>query len=233
MLPTTSRIRPNLTLETATAEGIVPRVRRTPTIVTLRAPWADQARPGDWFAAPAGRVAFRVLEVLRTRIVCARYSPAEWPAGVKPRPWPDVQPHQAPPPRSRVSRRDHLQRLLRSGVISERQFAAAVRFRDTIEQASPSLPVSSLTGPCGSQVVGAVPVHERHLRARRSVESALAAIGPDHASAVHSVVINNQSIARYAAQVRVREVTAADRLCSALSSLDAWYNPLVTGPWGW
>ena len=206
-------------------------MRRTPTIVTLRAPWADQATPGEWFAAPAGRVAFSVLKILRPRIVCARYSRAELPAGVKPRPWPEVQPNQAPPPPSRVHRRDHLQRLLRSGVITERQFAAAVRFRDTIERASPSLPTVSLTTPRSSHVIGAVPVHDGHLRARRSVESALAAIGPDHASALHSVVINNQSIARYAAQVQVREVTAADRLCSALSSLDAWYNPPVTGPW--
>ena len=199
-------------------------------IVTLRAPWADQAKPGDWFAAPAGRVAFRVLEVLSTRIVCARYSRAELPAGVKPRPWPEVQPHQAPPS-TRVHRRDHLQRLLRSGVITERQFAAAVRFRDTIERALPSLPTASLITPRGSHVIGAVPVHDGHLRARRSVESALAAIGPDYAAALHSVVINNQSIARYAAQARVREVTAADRLCSALSSLDARYNSPVTGPW--
>ena len=201
------------------------------TIVTLRAPWADQAKPGDWFAAPAGRVAFRVLEVLSTRIVCARYGRAELPAGVKPRPWPEVQSHQAPPSPTRVHRRDHLQRLLRSGVITERQFAAAIRFRETIERALPSPPTGSLTIPRSSHVIGAVPVHDGHLRARRSVESALAAIGPDHASALHSVVVNNQSIARYAAQVRVREVTAADRLCSALSSLDAWYNPPVTGPW--
>ena len=222
--------RTKLTLETAIAEGIVSRVRRTPTIVTLRAPWADQATPGDWFAVPAGRVAFRVLEVLRTRIVCARYSRADLPAGVKPLQWPEVQPHRAPPPRSRVNRRDHLQRLLRSGVITERQFAAAVRLRDTIERALPSLPTASLTTTRSSHVIGAAPVHDGHLHARRSVERAIAAIGPDKASALHSVVINNQSIARYAAQVRVREVTAADRLCSALSSLDAWYNPPVTGP---
>ena len=78
-----------------------------------------------------------------------------------------------------------------------------------------------------------MPVHDGHLRARRSVENALAAIGRDHASALHSVVINNQSIARYAAQVRVREVTAADRLCSALSSLDRLVQSPRDGTMGW
>lgn len=198
-----------------------------PTIVTLRAGWADKAKAGDWFAAATGRAVFRVLSVEGSHIVCARYAKAELPAGVQLRRWPEASPCR--PLTHRMRRQDHLQRLLRSGVISERQFAAAVRFRDTLERAEPALPVSCPTLSMRRTPCGVDQVHDTHLLARRSVERALTALGADGAAVVQAVVVNNGSLAGFASRAHIRESSAASRLSVALSSLDAWYNQPVVG----
>lgn len=198
------------------------------TIVTLRAFWTgDMPRPGTWFAAPNGRTAFRVIRATPSCAICAKHDRAAVPTGAMLRAWVDIsagRPQPAPKPRHY----DHLALLLRRGAITERQFAAAARFRDTLERASPALPVSgsqrgsNLGQPSSSYA-------DAHLRAGQAAQRAFAAIGAASRPVVTWIVAGNGSVAGYAVHAGTRETTAADRLRAGLARLEDHYNPPVTG----
>ena len=198
--------------------------------MTIRARWAGSPlQPGDWMLSPNGQAAFRVLSVQPTRVVCSRHDRADIPPATVARPWPDAASGRQPPPSPRMRRRDHLQHLLHRGAITERQFAAAARFRDTLERASPALPVPSYF-PRISAAIGGLPVSDGHIRARQATERALAAVAETHIPVLSWILIGNGSVAGYAANARTRETVAADQLRAALGQLAHHYNPPVTGP---
>lgn len=198
-----------------------------PAIVSLRGRWAGAPPPvGAWIATAKGGV-FRVLELRPGGATCARYASA--PPGVILRQWSDLVVRDASPPAShKLARRDHLQRLLRSGLISERHYVAATRFRALLEASVPPVPIA-VGRAIRAQGVREVSPHDGHLRARRAVERALQAVGPDYLPVLDWCVVSNGSVSGYAAEAHTRRMTAADHLRGALARLDAHYNPPVVG----
>jgi hypothetical protein len=199
-----------------------------PSIVRVRVRWASRPpRVGTWIESPNARAAFRVLETWESGMTCARYDRASVPFGVVTRAWSDVAARRPDAALSRPRPGDHLRSLLRRGAITEREYAAAERFRDTLERSMPALPVSGAV-PMGGGGHGAS-VTDRHLHARRAIERALAVVERDHVPVLNWVVARNGSVAAYAAHVHRRPTTAADQLRGALRSLVGLYDPPVTG----
>jgi hypothetical protein len=200
------------------------------TTVTLRVHWIGKPpRRGTWIASDKGRSAFCVMETQETRVICARYDRADVPSGAVVHAWSEFAARKVPnPPAQRQRRVDHLRSMLRRGAITEREFAAAVRFRDTLERSVPAMPVSGRL-PTAQTHAGGLGVDDRHLRARRAVERALAAVETHHVPMLDWVVLGNGTCRSFAAHVHTDRTRVADQLRSALGLLDLHYNPPVFG----
>lgn len=199
------------------------------TTVTLRVRWIGRPpRRGTWIASAKGRSALCILETQERRVICARYDRAEVPSGAVLHTWSEFAMRPARPPPHRQRRVDHLRSLLRRGAITEREFAAAVRFRDTLERSAPTIAISGRL-PAAQTHAGGFGVDDGHLRARRAVERALTVVGSQHVPVLDWVVLGNGTCRSFAARAHTDRMRVADQLRSALGLLDQHYNPPVFG----
>jgi len=199
---------------------------RKPQRLRLRVRWAASPPPaGSW--AKTSRGAFlHVLASSAGHVEVTRHRTA--PEGVTVRPWRDLIARDANPP-AKMSRVDSLQRLLRSGAITQAQFTAGMRLRATLERAIPAAPVAAgrLGVPRRRITGGGAP--ERHARAQQAAERAIRAVGREHIPILDFCVLGNGSLARYAAAAHCHHATATASLQGALTRLADHYNPPVTG----
>jgi hypothetical protein len=203
-------------------------VRRRSVIVRLRVDWAATPLPaGAWILSHNSQALYRVIASEEAAVTCVRSTPSDVPPGARVHAWADVTRARSRPSPRAYRRADQLQLLLKRGAITERQFAAATRFRDTLERSTPQLPVAAMVH-VGGVGTGSGP-YDSHLAARRAVTRALNAIGTEHVPVLDWCVVGNGSIGGFASHNHTREGVASDRLRSALQRLEAHYNPPVTG----
>ena len=126
----------------------------------------------------------------------------------------------------RARRTDHLLSLLREGTIDRRQADAGELLYNAMERAQCSLPAvsrSEVHVPPWDRTA----ISEQQLKARRHVDSALAALDNAVTPAV-LWVLDGGTIRGYAAFAHVRHMTVADLLCRGLSALADHYRLAVS-----